>query len=426
MISIVKSNDLNNEFYNKILNRNQFEFEEVNQVVDDILKDVRTRKDEALRYYTRKFDNVEIDDFLVKEEEIEEAFKKVPRELIEALVKAKENIEKFHKKQIRSSYFLTEGEDIILSQLIKPIEKVGVYVPGGSASYPSTVLMNVIPAKIAGVKELVMITPPDKSGKVKDNILAAAKIAGVDKIYKVGGAQGVAALAFGTESIGKVNKIVGPGNIYVAIAKAKVSGYVGIDSIAGPSEILIIADESANYKFIAADLISQAEHDEMASAILLTDSPSLGMKVKEEIERQVKKLYREGIIRKALCNFGAIIITNSLSESVYIANEIAPEHLEIHTKDPFLVYKSIKNAGAIFLGEYSPEALGDYFAGTNHTLPTSATARYSSPLSVDDFIKKTSLIYYSKEALYRSKEYIMTIADSEGLTGHKNSIAIRF
>lgn len=426
MISIVKSNDLNNEFYNKILNRNQFEFEEVNQVVDDILKDVRTRKDEALIYYTRKFDNVEIDDFLVKEEEIEEAFKKVPIELREALVKAKENIEKFHKKQIRSSYSLTEGEDIILSQLIKPIEKVGVYVPGGSASYPSTVLMNVIPAKIAGVKELVMITPPDKSGKVKDNILAAAKIAGVDKIYKVGGAQGVAALAFGTESIGKVNKIVGPGNIYVAIAKAKVSGYVGIDSIAGPSEILIIADESANYKFIAADLISQAEHDEMASAILLTDSPSLGMKVKEEIERQVKKLYREGIIRKALCNFGVIIITNSLSESVYIANEIAPEHLEIHTKDPFLVYKSIKNAGAIFLGEYSPEALGDYFAGTNHTLPTSSTARYSSPLSVDDFIKKTSLIYYSKEALYRSKEYIMTIADSEGLTGHKNSIAIRF
>lgn len=426
MISIVKSNDLNNEFYNKILNRNQFEFEEVNQVVDDILKEVKTRKDEALIYYTRKFDNVEIDDFLVKEEEIEEAFKKVPIELREALVKAKENIEKFHKKQIRSSYSLTEGEDIILSQLIKPIEKVGVYVPGGSASYPSTVLMNVIPAKIAGVKELVMITPPDKSGKVKDNILAAAKIAGVDKIYKVGGAQGVAALAFGTESIGKVNKIVGPGNIYVAIAKAKVSGYVGIDSIAGPSEILIIADESANYKFIAADLISQAEHDEMASAILLTDSPSLGMKVKEEIERQVKKLYREGIIRKALCNFGAIIITNSLSESVYIANEIAPEHLEIHTKDPFLVYKSIKNAGAIFLGEYSPEALGDYFAGTNHTLPTSSTARYSSPLSVDDFTKKTSLIYYSKEALYRSKEYIMTIADSEGLTGHKNSIAIRF
>ena len=426
MIRIIETNDLNNEFLKKVLNRSQFEFEDVNKVVNDILQDIKNRKDEALRYYTEKFDGVEIDDFLVKDEEIEEAFSKVSEELKEALTKAKENIEKFHKKQIRKSYSLTEGEDIILSQLINPIERVGIYVPGGSASYPSTVLMNAIPAKIAGVKELIMISPPDKNGKIKDNILVAAKLAGVNKIYKIGGAQGIAALAFGTESINKVNKIVGPGNIYVAMAKAKVSGYVGIDMIAGPSEILIIADESANAEFIAADLISQAEHDEMAASILVTDSLSLAQRVKEELQIQTEKLSRKEIINKSLSCYGAIIVTNSLSASIDIANEIAPEHLEILTKDPFSVYKSIKNAGAIFLGEYSPEPLGDYFAGTNHTLPTSAASKFASALSVDDFIKKTSLIYYSKEALYKSKEYIMQIAESEGLTGHKNSVAIRF
>jgi len=426
MIRIIETNNLNNEFLKRILGRSQFEFEDVNKVVDDILKDIKIRKDEALRYYTEKFDGVKIDDFLVKEEEIEEAFNKVSEELKEALTKAKENIEKFHKKQIRKSYSLTEGEDIILSQLINPIERVGIYVPGGSASYPSTVLMNAIPAKIAGVRELIMISPPDINGKIKENILVAAKLAGVDKIYKIGGAQGIAALAFGTESINKVNKIVGPGNIYVAMAKAKVSGYVGIDMIAGPSEVLVIADESANPKFIAADLISQAEHDEMAASILVTDSLSIARKVKDELEIQTEKLSRKDIIKKSLSCFGAIIVTNSLSASVNIANEIAPEHLEILTKDPFAVYKSIKNAGAIFLGEYSPEPLGDYFAGTNHTLPTSSTAKFASALSVDDFIKKTSLIYYSKEALCKSKEYIMEIAESEGLTGHKNSIAIRF
>lgn len=415
-----------NEFLNNLLDRSQFEYDEVNKVVDKILYDVKNRKDEALREYTLKFDNVKIQDFLVSKDEIDSAFENIDENLKQDLMKAKENIEKYHIKQLKTSYTLNDGEDIVLGQIVRPIEKVGIYVPGGSASYPSTVLMNAIPAKIAGVEELVMITPPNKEGKIKDSILVAASIAGVDKIYKVGGAQGIGALTYGTESVPKVYKIVGPGNIYVAMAKKRVSGYVGIDMIAGPSEILIIADEFANPKFIAADLISQAEHDEMAASILVTDCESLAKNVVKELEIQVEKLERKEIIRKSLENYGAIIITSSLSKSIEIANEIAPEHLELLIQNPFDIYKEIKNAGAIFLGAYCPEPVGDYFAGPNHTLPTSSTSKFSSPLSVDDFQKKTSLLYYSKEALMNAKDSIVRIANDEGLTGHANSIKVRF
>ncbi|OEF99564.1 histidinol dehydrogenase [Vulcanibacillus modesticaldus] len=411
---------------NKIMSRNQIEFEEINRIVEEILANVKKNRDDALRDYTLKFDRVEIENFLVSQAEIDEAFNNIDQGLKEALLNAKKNIEKYHEKQLIQSYYLKEGKDIILGRLVNPIEKVGIYVPGGSAAYPSTVLMNAIPAKIAGVEEIIMITPPGKDGKIKDSILVAAAIAGVDKIFKVGGAQGIGALAFGTESIPKVSKIVGPGNIYVAMAKKRVSGYVGIDMIAGPSEILIIADEMANAKFIAADLISQAEHDEMAASILLTDSRNLAEKVVEELAKQVEKLERKEIINKSLNNYGAIIITSNLEESIEIANQIAPEHLEILTEDPFAVVEKIKNAGAIFLGEFSPEPVGDYFAGPNHTLPTSSTAKFSSPLGVDDFLKKTSLIYYSKEALKGIKESVIQIANDEGLTAHANSVKIRF
>jgi histidinol dehydrogenase len=309
--------------------------------------------------------------------------------------------------------------------MVTPIEKVGIYVPGGKAAYPSTVLMNAIPAKIAGVNEINMITPPQRDGKLKDSIIVAASLAGVDRIFKVGGAQGIAALAYGTETIPKVYKITGPGNIFVAAAKRKVSGFVGIDMIAGPSEILIVADECANPKYIAADMISQAEHDEMAASILVTESKSLADKVVKELEKQVNFLERKEIIEKSLANHGAIIIADSIKECIDIANEIAPEHLELLTVNCFEMYKEIKNAGAIFLGEYSPEPVGDYFAGPNHTLPTSSTAKFSSALCVDDFIKKTSIIYYSKEALNESREDIIRFAENEGLTGHANAVRIR-
>lgn len=414
------------EYLKKLKSRNQIELDGVNEIVRNILDNLRLYKDKALKEYTKKFDGIELKDFLVSEKEIELALKNTCDELKEDLKKAKENIEKYHKKQLKTSYSLYEKEDIILGQIVRPIEKVGIYVPGGKAAYPSTVLMNTIPAKIAGVKEVIMITPPDKEGKIKDSILIAASIAGVDKIYKIGGAQGIGALAFGTESIPKVDKITGPGNIYVAMAKKQLMGYVGIDMIAGPSEIMIIADQWANPKYIAADLISQAEHDEMAAPILVTDWEPLIEKVLAEMELQLQSLERKEIIEKSLENYGAIIITSCLEESINIANEIAPEHLELLTRNPFDVYRSIKNAGAIFLGEYSPEPVGDYFAGPNHTLPTSSTSRFSSPLSVDDFIKKTSLIYYSKEALMKSKDSIMRIAKEEGLTAHANSIKIRF
>lgn len=414
------------EFLKKLLDRSKLEIDEVNKIVDSILSNVKQNKDAALRAYTKQYDGVILKEFLVSQEEIETAINCTSKVLLEDLARAKENIGKYHKKQLKTSYSFYEGEDIILGQIVRPIERVGIYVPGGSAAYPSTVLMNAIPAKIAGVNEIIMITPPDKNGKVKPSILAAASIAGVDKIYKIGGAQGIGALAFGTESIPKVDKITGPGNIYVAMAKKRVNGLVGIDMIAGPSEILIIADQWANPKYIAADLISQAEHDEMAAAILVTDWEPLVDKVLQELESQIQGLERKEIIKKSLEDYGAIIITGCLGESIDIANEIAPEHLEILTRNPFDIYKGIKNAGAIFLGEYSPEPVGDYFAGPNHTLPTSGTSRFSSPLCVDDFIKKTSLIYYSKDALEKSKDSIMRIAEEEGLTGHANSIRVRF
>lgn len=414
------------EFFKRLLDRNKLEMDEVNRTVDRILNDVRQNKDKALKEYTKEYDRVMLEELLVSKEEMDEAIKNTSKDLLEDLIKAKENIVKFHKKQLKTSYSLYEEEDIILGQMVRPLERVGIYIPGGRAAYPSTVLMNAIPAKIAGVKEIIMITPPYPDGSIKPSILAAASIAGVDKIYKVGGAQGIAALAYGTESIPKVDKITGPGNIYVAMAKKKVAGYVGIDMIAGPSEILIIADQWANPKYIAADMISQTEHDEMAAAILVTDWEPLAYKVMKEIESQLQSIERKEIVKKALENYGAIIVTSCMAESLDVANEIAPEHLEILTRDPFNIYKGVKNAGAIFLGEFSPEPVGDYFAGPNHTLPTSSTSRFSSPLCVDDFIKKTSLIYYSKNALERSKDSIMRIAEEEGLTGHANSIRVRF
>ena len=425
MISIINSSS-NKNFLDKILKRDQLVSGDIEEAVKRILSDVRVRKDRALRKYTQKFDGVDIKDFLVSQSEIQGAYENTSYDLLKDFALAKKNIENYHKKQLPSSYSISEKKDIILGQLVRPIEKVGIYIPGGSAAYPSTVLMNVIPAKLAGVGEIIMITPPNDDGSIKDSILSAAAISGVDKIYKVGGAQGIAALAFGTESIPKVDKITGPGNAYVTMAKKQVIGHVGIDMIAGPSEVLIIADEEANPRYIAADLIAQAEHDEMASSILLTHWEPLVDKVLSELRLQVKNLKRKKIIEKSLKNYGAIIITQSLRESIDLSNRIAPEHLEILTKNPFGIYRSIKNAGAIFLGEYSPEPLGDYFAGPNHTLPTNSTARFSSPLSVNDFIKKTSLIYYSKNALFKAKDSIARIAEEEGLSAHAASVKIRF
>ncbi len=421
MIKIIEDVTLLND----LLNRNQFEYSDVNQVVEEILNQVKEKKDEALKAYTLKFDKVKIDDFKVSEKEISEAYENLDKALIKDLKQAWKNIRGFHEKQLPKSYAFKNNQGITLGQLVKPIQTVGIYVPGGSAAYPSTVLMNAVPAKIAGVKKIVMITPPNKEGKIKDSILVAAKIAGVDEVYKVGGAQGIAALTFGTETIPKVNKIVGPGNIYVSMAKRKVSGYVGIDMIAGPSEILIIADETGNPDYIAADLMSQAEHDVLAASILVTTSQSLAEEVVKSIEKQIKSLERKDIIESSLKDYGAIVLTNSLDDAIKISNEIAPEHLEVHTKDPFVIYPKIENAGAIFLGEYTPEAVGDYYAGPNHTLPTSQTAKFSSPLSTTDFIKKTSLIYYDKKNLKQAKNSIIRLADEEGLTAHANSVKVR-
>jgi len=425
MIKIINNADKGN-FLSELQQRNAGSYNDVYEIVDKIIEDVRKNKDKAVKKYTSDFDNVTIDNLEVTKEEIEEAFNTIDKDILETIKKAKHNIEQYHKKQLRKSYkYKPVGKDIILGQIISPIEKVGIYVPGGKASYPSTVLMNAIPANIAGVNEIIMITPPQSDGKIKDSILVAASLAGVDRIFKVGGAQGIAALAYGTETIPKVYKITGPGNIYVAAAKRRVSGFVGIDMIAGPSEILIIADEHANPAYIAADMISQAEHDEMAASILITESITLANKVIKQLEIQMNELERKEIIQKSLNNQGAIIIANNIKECIDLANEIAPEHLELLTLNCFDMYKEIKNAGAIFLGEYSPEPVGDYFAGPNHTLPTSSTAKFSSALSVDDFIKKTSLIYYSKEALLENREDIIRFAENEGLTGHANAIRIR-
>lgn len=411
-----------------LLKRSPNSYGEFESRVNDIIEQVRAKKDAAIFDYTKKFDGADINaaNILVTEDEIKEAYEKVDEKLLEVIRKALVNIRTYHEKQRQYSWFDSEDSGIILGQKVTALERVGVYVPGGKAVYPSSVLMNVVPAKVAGVKEIVMTTPPGKDGKVCASTLVAAKEAGVDRIYKVGGAQAIAALAFGTESVPKVDKIVGPGNIYVALAKKAVFGYVSIDSIAGPSEILVLADETANPKFVAADLLSQAEHDEMASAILITTSKELAEQVSVEIERFVAKLSRKEIIQKSLDNYGYLLVAENMEDAIATVNEIASEHLELVTKNPFEVMTKIKNAGAIFIGEYSSEPLGDYFAGPNHVLPTNGTAKFFSPLSVDDFIKKSSIISYSREALQPIYKDIVQFAECEQLTAHANSIRVRF
>ena len=411
-----------------LLKRSPNNYDEYTQTVNEILINVRENGDKAVFEYTKKFDGADIDasNILVTTEELEEAYDKVDDKLIEVMRKSIANIRDFHEKQKAETWIDEKANGTKLGQKVTPLSKVGVYVPGGKAAYPSSVLMNVIPAKVAGVDEVVMVTPPGKDGKVNSNTLVAAHEAGVDKIYKVGGAQAVGALAYGTESIPKVDKIVGPGNIFVALAKKAVFGYVSIDSIAGPSEVLVIADDSANPKYVAADLLSQAEHDELASAILLTDSEKLANEVSEWVEKFANELKRSEIIKKSLDNYGYILLTESIDEACDMANEIASEHLELLTKDPFETMDKIKNAGAIFLGEYSSEPLGDYFAGPNHVLPTNGTAKFFSPLGVYDFQKKSSIIYYNEESLSEIKDDIQDFAKAEGLTAHANSIKVRF
>ena len=397
----------------------------VEDIVTEIIANVRKNGDKALFEYCEKFDKAVLSSLAVTEQEIDEAFALVDDKFIEVIKKAKENIIAFHEKQKRNSFIINENEGIVIGQKVIPIDKVGLYVPGGTAAYPSTVLMDSIPAKIAGCKEVIMVTPPDKNGKVNPVILAAAKIAGVDKIFKVGGAQAVAALAYGTESIPAVHKIVGPGNAFVAEAKKQVFGVVSIDMIAGPSEILIVADGTCNPKFVAADLLSQAEHDKMASAVLVTDSAELAKSVQAELEVQIPQLERSEIAITSIDNNGKIIVADDLKVAIDIANEIAPEHLELCVDNPFDYLDSIRHAGSIFMGKNCPEALGDYFAGPNHTLPTSGTAKFSSPLSVDDFVKKTQYTYYTKEALSRVAQDVGYFAEKEGLTAHAKSAVIR-
>ena len=410
-----------------LLKRSPNQYTEYEATVNEIVNNVREKGDAAVFEYTKKFDGADINasNVVVTKEEIEEAYKVVPTELIEVIRKALVNIESYHAKQKQNSWFTSE-EGIILGQKVSPLAKVGVYVPGGKAVYPSSVLMNVMPAKVAGVECIYMCTPCDKEGKVNPSTLVAANEAGVDVIYKCGGAQPIAALAFGTESIAKVDKIVGPGNIFVALAKKSVFGYVSIDSIAGPSEILVLADETANPTYVAADLLSQAEHDELASAILVTTSEKLADEVAKEIERFVSILSRKDIIQKSLDNFGYLLVADNMKDAIDCVNAIASEHLEIVTANPFETMTYVKNAGAMFLGQYSSEPLGDYFAGPNHVLPTNGTARFFSPLSVDDFIKKSSIISYSKEALEKVYPDIVKFANNEQLTAHANSIKVRF
>ncbi len=399
----------------------------VADVVTEIIENVINNGDKALFEYSKRFDRADLSALEVTADEIDEAIASVSPEFIEIIREAAENIRAFHEKQVRNSFILNEKDGVVTGQKIIPIEKVGLYVPGGTAAYPSTVLMDSIPAKIAGCNEIVMVTPPSSDGKVNPVILAAAKIAGVDRIFKVGGAQAVAALAYGTESVPKVDKIVGPGNAYVAEAKKQVFGKVSIDMIAGPSEILVVADSTSNPKFVAADLLSQAEHDKMASAVLVTDSEELAKKVSDELEAQIPLLPRKEIARASIDNNGKIIVAkDNLSLAIDIANEIAPEHLELCVDNPFDYLDKIKHAGSVFMGKYCPEALGDYFAGPNHTLPTSGTARFSSPLSVDDFVKKTQFIYYSKNALSGVADKVAYFAEKEGLSAHAKSATIRF
>ncbi len=411
-----------------LLKRSPNQYDSYQDTVNEILNEVKEKGDEALFRYTKKFDKAEItsDNIRVTGEEIQEAYAQVEASLVEVMKKSLANIQDFHKKQLRNSWIETREDGVILGQRITPLESVGVYVPGGKAAYPSSVLMNIIPAQVAGVERIVMVTPPGADGKVNPATLVAADLAGATEVYKVGGAQAVAALAYGTASIKKVAKICGPGNIFVALAKKTVYGHVSIDSIAGPSEILVLADETANPRYVAADLLSQAEHDELASAILVTTSEELAVKVEEEIQEFLKTLSRADIIQKSLENYGYLLVADSMSDAIRAANEIASEHLEILTKNPFDTMTRIKNAGAIFLGEYSSEPLGDYFAGPNHVLPTNGTAKFFSPLNVDDFIKKSSLISYSREALEPIHKDIIQFANAEQLTAHANSIAVRF
>ena len=399
---------------------------EIEAIVDEIIANVRQNGDLALKEYAAKFDKAKLNSVLVSEEEIAEAFAACDAEFIEILKQARDNIEAFHKHQVRSSFIVSEEDGRVMGQRIIPLKRVGLYVPGGTAAYPSSVLMDAVPPKLAGVKEIVMATPPKKDGRVTPAILCAAKIAGVTKIVKAGGAQAIAALAYGTESVPNVDKIVGPGNVFVATAKRRVYGIVDIDMIAGPSEILVLADGKSNPAFVAADLLSQAEHDKLSSAILVTDSEELAKQVQAEVEKQVKLLPREEIARASIDNNGKIIVANSLDQGIEIANLIAPEHLEICVDEPFAYLPRIESAGSVFLGRNVPEALGDYWAGPNHTLPTSGTARFSSPLSVADFVKKSQFLYYSTDALKAAKDNIVSFAKREGLNGHANSVAIRF
>lgn len=421
MIKILKYNEVdNNEIFSRVENSINVE-----AIVADIINNVRTNGDKALYEYCEKFDKAQLSSLLVSEEEINEAFSLVEPEFIEILKKAAANIRKFHEKQVRNSFIINDENGIVIGQKVIPVDRAGLYVPGGTAAYPSTVLMDSIPAKIAGCKEVVMVTPPSADGKVNPVILAAAKVAGIDKIFKVGGAQAIAALAYGTESVPKVDKLVGPGNAFVAEAKKQVYGVVSIDMIAGPSEILIVADGKTNPKHAAADLLSQAEHDKLASAVLVTDSMELAVAVQNELEVQIPQLLRSEIARTSIDNNGKIIVADDLMKAIEISNEIAPEHLELCVDNPFDYLDSIRHAGSIFMGRNCPEALGDYFAGPNHTLPTSGTAKFSSPLSVDDFVKKTQYTYYTKDALNRVAKDVAFFAEKEGLTAHAKSAIIR-
>ena len=422
MIKIMKYGEVSAE---DIFSRGEYGAD-VGGIVADIIDNVKRRGDSALYEYCEKFDKAVPDSLEVSENEINEAFAEVEPRFIDILERAAENIRNFHQSQVRNSFILNESEGIVTGQKITPIEKVGLYVPGGTAAYPSTVLMDSIPAKIAGCKEICMTTPPSVNGKVNPVILAAAKIAGIDRIFKIGGAQAVAALAYGTETVPKVDKIVGPGNAFVAEAKRQVFGRVSIDMIAGPSEILVIADGKSNPRFVAADLLSQAEHDKMASAVLVTDSEELAYQVGAEIEKQLSALPRRDIAGASIDHNGKIIIAENIADVIDVANEIAPEHLELCVDNPFDYLDKIKNAGSIFMGRYCPEALGDYFAGPNHTLPTSGTARFSSPLSVDDFVKKSQYTYYTKEALSKVAEDVAFFAEKEGLSAHARSATVRF
>lgn len=422
---MIKIRTTKEESIESLVARQAGESQDVSATVSEILQEVRKKGDQALQYFTKKFDQAEITNFRVEDSEIETALQSTSADFLKILEEAKKNITAFHEKQLQRGFITTDEKGIVMGQRVIPLDSVGVYVPGGTAAYPSTVLMDVLPAKIAGVEKIVMITPPNKEGNIPTAILAAAHIAGVDEIYKLGGAQGVAALAYGTETIPSVDKIVGPGNIYVATAKRMVYGIVDIDMIAGPSDILIVADETSEPSWLAADLLAQAEHDTLAQAVLVTTSQTIAEKVQEELTIQLAELPRKAIAQASLETNGKLIVAENVTEALEIANRIAPEHLELCVAEPFALLGKVKHAGSVFLGHHTPEVLGDYFAGPNHTLPTEGTARFYSPLSVDDYIKKSSYLYYSKEALQGAADSVIEFAETEGLSGHARSMAIR-